>query len=142
MRFTALVVLGVAALALNGCGTDAGDSGKTGDEETPSRYSEDDPEYRLASIDAQDPNERVPDQTVDRYARLLNKLERYCREDRPMLADRVVNGMKRLKDRKRPEYTNLRVLRAYGNAMSSKLGKNQNCAERFDAVIALTSRDE
>jgi hypothetical protein len=149
----------LAALSLASCGADengGGDqaadqsaetetSGAKEDQskdERRARYSEDDPEYLLAVIDADSSGDRVPDDEVDRYAKRLDKLERYCHEERSMLADQVVNGVKILKDEKQLDYSNYEMLEAYGNALTSKLGTDQKCSEAFAGVLAITTAEE
>lgn len=91
------------------------------------RYADDDPEALLATID--NDGDKPDDAEIDPYAERLDKMERFCRESRSLLADQVVNGAKILKDEKKLDYTNLEMARAYTNALTAKLGRKQECAE-------------
>ena len=139
-------MLAIAAWGLAGtaCGeTESAAPTEQGEVETAPEspaYADDDPETLLAIID--NGGDRPSDQEIDPYAKRLDKMERFCREDRSLLADQVVAGTQILKDEKGLEYTNLELARAYTNALTGKLGRNQKCSEVFATVVALTTAEE
>ncbi len=72
------------------------DSGE-GEEDGGASYSEDDPEYQLAVIDA---GGFVPldDPSIGTYAGLLDSLERKCSEERSLIGDQAVVATQLLAD--------------------------------------------
>lgn len=156
---TSLAIAVTLALGVSACGEDSKDSAASSDARTQEiqqppepeteptepkpvepAYDEDDPEALLATID--NGGEMPDDIEIDRYARLLDKMERYCREDRSLLADQVVNGRQILKDEKDLDYTNLEMARAYSNTLTGKRGRNQKCSDLFAGVLLLTTAEE
>ncbi len=74
----------------------AEDSGE-GEEGGGASYSEDDPEYLLASIDAGEPLS-VDDPSISTYARLLDSLDEKCEEERSLIGDQAVLATELLAD--------------------------------------------
>jgi hypothetical protein len=137
----------VLAFSLSACGegsesAPSPEDASTGSTEVTqgSRYAEDDPEALLATIDS---GGDVPsDHIIARYGRLLDKMDRVCREPRARLADQVANGSQILKDEKDLEYSMLEMAQAYVSALTPKLGRNQRCSDLFAGVLALTTAEE
>jgi hypothetical protein len=106
-------------------------------EEQKAAYSEDDPEYKLASIDAGYPLD-LDDRSIGRYGRLLNRLERKCPDaDREFVGDMAVRSTQLLAD-EGVEATVLEMLRGADRALSG--GTQQlgvECSEVFASLVVL-----
>ncbi|MCH7835865.1 MAG: hypothetical protein IH864_03270 [Chloroflexi bacterium] len=72
------------------------DSGENGESDVTS-FSEDDPEYLLASIDAGEPLS-VDDPSIGTYAGLLDSLDEKCEEEQSLIGDQAVVATQLLAD--------------------------------------------
>jgi len=85
-----------------GCGEDAPErdgpaAGEPTETERVSRYSPDDPEYKLATLDLD--REPTADAEVAPYARLIGRARRHCPRDRQIrIADMTVRAQELLAD--------------------------------------------
>ena len=100
MRWIVLLFLPAVLLLVAACddqseGTPAEDPAQ--DSETGASYSEDDTEYKLASIDAGEPLS-VDDPSIGVYARLLDELGAKCEDERSESGDRAVVATRLLAD--------------------------------------------
>ena len=103
-----LLAFGAAAACDNGDGDDEEDRTTPATAVTPedsrengedggTSFSEDDPEYLLASIDAGEPLS-VDDPSIGTYARLLDSLDEKCEEERSLIGDQAVRATELLAD--------------------------------------------
>ena len=93
--FIPAVLLLVAACEDQSEGPPAEDPAQ--DSETGASYSEDDSEYKLASIDAGEPLS-LDDPSITMYARLLDELDAKCDDGRSESGDRAVVATRLLAD--------------------------------------------
>lgn len=150
MRRSTIALVAVAvAFGAAACGEDVENGSPPADPppaatqqpaEPSDRYADDDPEALLAIID--NGGSKPSDSDIDPYARLLDKMERFCRETRSLLADQVVTGTQILRNKRQLEYTNLELARAYSNALTGELGREQKCSDLFAGVLAMTTEEE
>jgi hypothetical protein len=151
MKATPLALLLVAVILLALGAAAACDSGNGGDEEdttTPASavtpedsgengesdgtsFSEDDPEYLLASRDAGEPLS-VDDPSIGTYAGLLDSLDEKCFEERSQIGDQAVVVIQLLADEFGISVTILEALQGMDGSIPEQSPKLKSCG-----VIAL-----
>ena len=92
----------------------------------------------MASIDAR--NKVVQESTVRQYARLLDGLDRKCKENRTQIADFAAKGVQLLAEKK-VEMTHLKFLQSMDGAMpEGSEALEISCAEIAALLVTMIDR--
>ena len=97
-------------------------------------YTKDDPEYKLASIDAGFPLD-VSDPVIDNYAHALDSLSQKCKESPTRLGDMAVVARDLLK-KKDVSLSLLKVLQSVDKSIP-KAAPRMPCADIFASLVVL-----
>ena len=114
----------MAALSVLGCGS-------TSNDDPARRYAETSPEYKLASLDTEEP--APSDKMIEPYARELDLLRRRCEETRAHLAELAVTVVDRAAD-ENVATTNFNVLRGVRKSFSNGASRG-TCRKSFAAYL-------
>lgn len=96
------------------------------------------PEAKLASIDSH--STEVPTGTVAGYARLLDDLDRKCKENRAQIGDIAAKGVQIFSE-KRVTMTHLKFLQSMNDSMpEGSETLNLSCAEIAAMFVTMTDR--
>jgi hypothetical protein len=134
-RWITLLFLPVALLLPVACEEqDEGHVGTSGPSTGRSSYSEDDPEYQLAVIDAGTFVD-FDDPSIDAYARALDAADAKCKEGRSLVGDYAVKAQQLLAD-EGINVTVLQALRAIDQSIPDD-SPELDCAEIAAAWVVL-----
>ena len=135
MRWILLLVLSAGLMLGAACEEQDEGRARTSDSSTSSLgYSEDDPEYQLAVLDA-DGFVDYDDPSIDAYARALDKAEGKCKDERRHIGDYAVRARQLLAE-DGIEVTLLEVVRGIDLAVPAEIAP-ANCDEIVALLVVL-----
>jgi hypothetical protein len=96
-------------------------------------------EAKLASIDAR--STTVQQTTIAQYARLLDSLDRKCKENRTQIGDFAAKGVQLLAEKKHVKMTHLKFLQSMDGSMpQGSETLNLSCAEVAAMLVTMIER--